>query len=260
MARVGQAHVDDVGARVAQPLGALRPQGLDLGVHAVEAVFLRNADRQALDRASDGGFVVGNRLGGARRVLRVGAGHRAQHDRRVAHGAGERSGLIERGGESHHAPARASPVGRLDADDAGEGGRLADRAAGVARGRGQAKVCGDRGGRAARRAARRQQAAFAWVGERRARLFAAPVRRQPGRSDRAVKGGLVRRAHGELVHVELAEHHRPVAPQVGGDGRLVGRLKAVEDVAASLGVDALGGIEVLDPDRQPLERASLALR
>ncbi len=117
----------------------------------------------------------------------------------------------------------------------------------------------DRGRRAARRAARRQQAAFPCVGERGARLFAAPVRRQPGRGDRAVIGGLVRRAHRELVHVELAEHHRAVAPEMGGDGRLVGRLEAVEDVAAGLGVDALGGVEVLDPDRQALERAAFAL-
>ncbi len=111
---------------------------------------------------------------------------------------------------------------------------------------------------AARRAARRQQAALAPVGERGARLLAAPVRRQPGRGDRTVVGGLVRRAHGELVHVELAEHHRAVAPEIGGDGRLVGRLEAVEDVAAGLGMDAFGGVEVLDPDRQALERTAFA--
>ena len=95
------------------------------------------------------------------------------------------------------------------------------------------------------------------VGERRARLLAAPVRRQPGRRDRSVIGRLVRRAHGELVHVELAEHHRAVAPEIGGDGRFVGRLEAVENVAARLRVHALGGEEILDADRQSLERAAL---
>ena len=36
----------------------------------------------------------------------------------------------------------------------------------------------------------------------------------PGVDDRAVVGGLVGRAHGELVHVELAEHHRAVVPEI----------------------------------------------
>ena len=112
--------------------------------------------------------------------------------------------------------------------------------------------------RAARRAAWRHQPTLA-DRERRARPVAAPVRRQPGRGDRPVVGRLVRRAHGELVHVELAEHHRPVAPQIGRHGRFVGRLEAVEDVAASLRVHTCGGIEVLDADRQPLERAAFAL-
>ena len=45
---------------------------------------------------------------------------------------------------------------------------------------------------------------------------------------------------------------------MGGDGRFIGRLEAVEDVAARLGVDALGGVEVLDADRQALERTRVA--
>ena len=134
---------------------------------------------------------------------------------------------------------------------------MTDRAAGVAGGRGEAEAGGDRGRGAARRAAGRQEAALA-AREGRARLLAAPVRRQPRRGDRPVVRGFVRRAHGELVHVELAEHHRAVAPQIGRHGQFVGRLEAVEDVAAGLRVHAFGGVEVLDADRQPLERAALA--
>ena len=48
---------------------------------------------------------------------------------------GHRPGLVERAGEGDHAPARAAAVGRLDPADAGEGGGLADRAAGVGAGR-----------------------------------------------------------------------------------------------------------------------------
>ena len=73
-------------------------------------------------------------------VLRIVAGHRAQHDRGVAHRARERPGLVERGGERDDPPARAAAVGRLDADDAGERGRLADRAAGVGAGRAERRA------------------------------------------------------------------------------------------------------------------------
>ena len=47
-------------------------------------------------------------------------------------------------------------IGRLEPGDAGEGGGLADRAAGVGAGGGKAEVGGHGGGRAARGAARRQ--------------------------------------------------------------------------------------------------------
>ncbi len=86
------------------------------------------------------------------------------------------------------------------------------------------------------------------------------ARTPPRVDDRAVVGGLVGRAHGELVHVELAEHHRAVGPEIGGDGRFVARLEAVEDVAAGLGVDAFGAEQVLDAERNAFERAALALR
>ena len=77
----------------------------------------------------------------------------------------------------------------------------------------------DRRRRPARRAARRQRRHC--------------CRLAPPRADhRAVGAGLVRRAHRELVHVELAEHPRARLAQVGGDGALVGRLEALEDVAA----------------------------
>src|SRR3712207_8869847 len=47
------------------------------------------------------------------------------------------------------------------------------------------------------------------------------------------------RAHGELVHVGLAEEHRAIAEQVGGDGAFVGRHEIAEDAAARGGADAL---------------------
>ena len=102
------------------------------------------------------------------------------------------------------------------------------------------------GGRAAGRAARHEVLVRAL--------------RPPGIDHRAVIAGLVGRAHGELVHVELAEHHGTIGPQICGDGRFVARLEAVENVAARLGVGALGREKVLDAERNALQRAALALR
>src|SRR5208282_1783220 len=64
---------------------------------------------------------------------------------------------------------------------------------------------------------------------------AEPPEEPPGVSgwfDPRLRQGFVRRAHRELVEVELAQHHRPVAPEIGGDGRLVRRLEVAEDVGA----------------------------
>ncbi len=82
----------------------------------------------------------------------------------------------------------------------------------------------------------------------------------PRIDDVAVIARLVRRTHGELVHVELAEHHGTIAPQIGGDGRFVGGLEAVEHMARRLGVDALGCEQVLDAERNAFQRPALAFR
>ena len=164
----------------------------------------------------------------------------AQHDGGVAHRLGERARLVERGGERDDAPARAAPVGRLDADGAGQRGGLADGAAGVGGGGSQAQVGGHRGRRSRRRsrpapACRRLPSALA-----------------PPRVDDGAEGaGLVGGAHGELVAVELAEHHRAGVPQVGVDGRFVGRLEVVEDLRAGRGAHALGAEQSLMPSGSP---------
>ena len=189
-------------------------------------------------------FVVRNRQIDGGRILGIDAGHRFQQDRGIAHVAGNRAGLVERRCKGNNAPARAAAIGRLDADGAGEGCRLADRAAGIGCGRTGAEVCGNGSGRSAGRTAGNELL----VGARRA----------PGIDHGTVVRGFVGRAHGELVHVELAEHDGAVVPEVLGDGRLVMRLEAVEDMAAGLRVDAFGGEQVLDAERNAFERACLA--
>jgi hypothetical protein len=120
------------------------------------------------------------------RIARVEAGHGVQQQRAVFGALGHRPGLVEAGGEGDHAVARDHAVGRLEAGEAAQGRRLADRAAGVGAGGGRRQACGDRRGRAARGAA--------------GHAGRCPRGSSPGR-----KRGFVGRAHGELVHVELAQ-------------------------------------------------------
>ena len=51
----------------------------------------------------------------------------------------------------------------------------------------------------------------------------------------------------------------PSAPQVGGDGRLVGRNEAFEDVRARRGLHAFGAEQVLHAERSAFQRPGLAL-
>src|ERR1051326_8602918 len=64
----------------------------------------------------------------------------------------------------------------------------------------------------------------------------------PWRYDRIETRRFIRRAHGELIVVELAEEHRTVAPQIGGDGGLIGGNEIFQNARASRGADASGAI------------------
>ena len=211
------------------------------GDGALDAVLLGNADPQALDVGiARGGGEVRHGERRRRRILGIVAGHALQQQRAVLDRARERTRLVERAGKRHHAPARAAAVGRLQPDDAAERRRLADRAAGVGAGAARHHVGRDHGRRAARRAARHQLAVVAPLLPR--VLDAAEVARH------------VRRAHGELVEVGLADHDRARLPQVGGHRALILRHEAFEDVRAGRGLHALGAEQVLDGERHAFEQ------
>ena len=198
--RVRQRDVDDLGAGILQPGDALLPKGLDLFRHAIDAVFVRNADPHTLERLAERSFIIRHRQINRGRILGVDARHRFQQDGCIADVAGDRTGLIERRGESDNAPARAAAIGRLDADRAGEGRGLANGAAGIGSSRASAEMRGDGSGRTARGTAGNELL----VGARGA----------PGVDHRAVVGSLVGGAHGELIHVEFAQHDGAVVPEV----------------------------------------------
>ena len=173
------------------------------------------------------------------------ARHGFQHDGAIAHIARDGAGLIKRRGEGDDAPARATAIGGLDARRAGESRRLADGAARI-RCRCRCTQMRRRGrGRAAGRAA----------GHQRRIGIAAP----PRVDHIAVVARLVGGTHGELIHVELAQHHGAIAPELRCHRRVIGRLETIEHVAAGLRVHALCRVEILDAERNALERSRLAL-
>ena len=154
---------------------------------------------------------------------------RLVQQRGVEHRAGHRAGLVQARGERDQAVPRDRAVGGLVADQPGERRGLADRAAGVGADGPGREAAGDRRGRAARGAA----------GD--------PVG-VPGVAGDAVGGVLRGGAHRELVHVGLAEQHRAGRLEPGGDGGVVGRPPALEDLRAAGGRDALGDDDVLERD------------
>ena len=169
---------------------------------------------------------------------RAGRGRRWRPSRMgaVGHVARHRPDLVERRGVGDHAVAGDPAVGRLEADDAAVRRRLADRAAGVGAERAEALA---------------------------ARPPPPPSRptSRPGRASCPTGCGsppkrrvLGRRAHRELVQLVLPTQHRAGLAQRAGDGGVVGRDEVLEDARAGGGAHALGADDVLDRDRDAVER------
>ena len=249
--------VDDLRAGILQPVDTLLPELLDFGWHAIDTVLLGNTNLAPLDGAANRGLVIRDRHVDAGRVLGIVAGHRAKHDRAVTHRARNRPRLIEGRCEGDHAPSRTAAIGGLDPNCSGEGGRLADRTAGVGR----------RGAEAQMRRHCRSGTARGPTGHEQPLLVSArsgfrpgavPAWRQPWGNNRTIIRGLVRRAHGELIHVELAKHHGPVSPELGRHRGIIHRLEAIEHMAAGLCVHTLGRIQILDAQRDAFKRTGRA--
>ena len=203
---------------------------------------LQHADLQARERLVERRDVV--RAPAARRWSN--RAHRSRPSRRSSSAAssalrGDHAALIEARGEGDHAVARHAAVGGLDAGDAAQRRRLADRAAGIGRRGSRCQARGDRGRRAARGAA-------------------GHARRVPGIAHRPEVAGLVGRAHRELVHVGLAEHHGAGLAQPLDHGGVVGRDEVRQHARAAGGPLAAGTEDVLVRDRHAGQRPALAGR
>src|SRR3546814_10318186 len=60
MMRVGKRDFDDLRPCALQPCDAFGPELVDLARHAVDAIFLRDADPHALEVAGERRFIIGN--------------------------------------------------------------------------------------------------------------------------------------------------------------------------------------------------------
>ena len=214
-----------------------------LGRHR-EVFFVKmtqDADPQSPDIAGQRGAVIGDRAIGARRVLGVVPGQRLQHDRAILDRPGHRAGMVKSEGIGINAGPADEAVGRLQSDDAAQRRRTADRPAGVGPHRAGHKSRGDRRAGTARRAA----------GE----MLAVPrvARWRPGEVER-------RAAMRELVGCQLADEDPAGLIQPGDRCRVLGRNIIGANPRVAGGADAGGAIDVLQPERDTVQRAAIIAR
>ncbi len=165
---------------------------------------------------------------------------RPEQDRRVLHRARHRADLVERAGKRDQAVARNAAVRRLQAHDPAQRGRLADRAAGV----------GAQRRRAQARRHRRRAAAAAATGD---------ARQIPGVMRGMKPRIFARRAHRELVHVELAEENGARVAQPGDRGRVVGRDEVFEHPRGARRRRPARAHDVLQAERHAQQRPAFAV-
>ena len=165
------------------------------------------------------------------------ASHRAEQQARVAGGPGQRARVVE-AERVRIDPAEAhAAVGRLEADDPAARGRATDRATGVGTGRAWAQERRHgRAGSAARASGRAVESP---------RVARWPVPRIVGR-----------RARGELVSVALADQDRAGIPQPANRLGILRRDVVAEERGAMSGPHAIGVEDVLEANRNAVERAA----
>ena len=153
---------------------------------ALAEVAASDRDAEAVDALAELGQSRERRLAGLRRIARVGTRERVEDERQVAGRAGEGADMVEAGAERVGTGARQPAIGRLEAEQAAERRGNPHRAVGVGTERDRHHAGGDRGSRAAGRAARH---------------VARIVRVERG----AVMDVLAGEVIGVLAHVEAAE-------------------------------------------------------
>ena len=185
---VGQGNIDERGALLLVPLRRrLLHGGFDFRLHAFHAKYsLGRPMRRPLSGVFSSRQIIGHGLGPAGGIPRVVAGDHLQEQCGVLDRQGHGADLIERGGERDQAVAADEAVGGLEADDAAEGGGLADGAAGIGAEAAEAHA-GRRRRRRHRRWSRRGRSwcsRDSWWGRRRSFRWRSPWRIHRGWSCR----------------------------------------------------------------------------
>lgn len=239
--RVRQGDLDDFCAELLVLLDG-RAHGLfDLRVHALDEVLLRQANLEALDVLDEGLRVVRHLCGARRGVHLIVARNDVEQVRAVRDVARQRADLVKRGRIGDEAVARDAAVRRLHADDAAERSRLADGSARIGAERPDGRTSGDGCGAAARGTARHAV--------------------EVPRVVRHVVGRVLRRAaHGEFIHVDLAEDDGILGLDLRHDRRIVRRHEVLEDLRSTRRLDILRADVVLDGTRDALEEGNRLTR
>ena len=199
----------------------------------------QDADPQSLQVLGERLAVRLDRARQAPRVLLVVAGERLQDDRAVVHGARERPAVIERVRVGDDARAADEAERRHEPDDTAERRGATDRSAGIRAERDRHHARRDRGARSRRGAARE-------------------VREVP-RIARGRPRQIERRARvRHLVRGELAEQHGARVVELRRRGGVFGGNPVDEDTRVRGREDALRVVDVLQPERNAVERATCA--
>ncbi len=229
-ARIGHVDFDKPCAELLIFVDRLPDRVTHIGVQALAKELLRQPDSKPFDVVVERTDVI--RYGGIDRgrIPRVKARHHGKQRCRIFDAACQHAALVERARERNHAKARNAPVAGLEARDSTKRRGLAHRSAGVGTGRRRCQPGGDRSRRAARAATRH-------------RLLV------PGIANGAVVGRLVRRTHGKLVHIRLAEYDRTGLVELLDHRRIVRRDEVGKDLGATGGQQAIGAENVFVRDR-----------
>ena len=210
-----------------------------LGLAAAGEIVAGDGDAQAADALVQERHRRIGRPVGADRIVGIPALHGVERQREILDRAGDRPEMVEGVDEGERAGAAQPAVGRLQAEQAAQRGRHADRAVGV-------------GAQRQRHLARRHRSARA------ARRAAGHARRVARIAARPVVGVLAGEVVGVLAHVEAADQDRAGRLELAHQRAVARGLRSIDvDLRAGARRQALDVEQVLDRERHAGQRAAM---
>ena len=235
---MGQGDIHDLCSHFLVFLNGSPDGFLHLGIHALDEILLGQADLQPLHILHQSlGEVRHSRLAGGG-VHIIMAGNHIEDMGAVRHIAGQGANLVKRRTVSHQSVAGNTTIGRLQPHHAAEGSGLADGAAGIGTQGPDGSACSHRS----------CAAAGGTAGD------ALGI---PGVAGGMVSGVLRGAAHGELVHVQLAQDNRVLSLELGHDRSIIGRHEVLQNLGSTGGPHPFGADIVLDGAGNALQEGNL---